>query len=327
MVRLLKILGYAVGGLVLLIGAAAAYFSIKGIPSYDVNMTPEIAALQVPQDSTYIARGAKIAAMLCQECHLGADGKMIGKVMAEVPAPFGQIASLNITRHPEIGIGSWTDGELYYFLRTGIRQDGSWAPPFMPKLARASDEDIYSIIAWLRSDDPRLAPDAREFPPNRYNLLVKVLSNTAFSAPPMPDKPIYIPDTTNLVALGRYLADGLLECYACHSGDMMKVDPNDPAKSYGYYGGGIEMRNHEGEIVRSANLTMDMETGIGKFTEQQFMDAVKYGKNPRGGMLQYPMFPHTVLTDTEVRAIHAFLKTVPVLENKVERYQPKISSR
>ena len=327
MKRALKALGYTVGGLVLLVACAAAYINFKGIPTYDVKMTPEIARLQVPRDSATVARGAKIAALLCQACHLGADNKMIGKIMAEIPKPFGTIASRNITQDPEHGIGKWTDGELYYFLRTGIRRDGSWAPPFMPKLSRVADDDVHAIIAWLRSDDPRLAADPREYPPVQYNFLSTVLANTIFTAPPMPEKPIVIPDSSNQVALGEYLANGLLDCYSCHSGDMMKVDPDDPAKSFGYYGGGIEMQNMEGEIVRSANLTPDPETGIGRFSEQQFIDAVKYGKNPRGGMLQYPMEPRSSLTDTEVRAIYAFLKTVPAQHHQVDRYQPKITSR
>lgn len=327
MKRALKILGYAAGVIVLLTGTAAAYISIKGIPTYEAKMTPEIAKLQVPRDSAMVARGAKIASILCNECHLGETGKLTGKVMSEIPKPFGTVASRNITQDPEIGIGNWTDGELYYFLRTGIRQDGSWAPPFMPKFSRVADEDMYAIIAWLRSDDPHLAPDRREYPPTEYNFLVKILSNTLFTAPPMPEQPIFIPDSTDKVALGKYLADGLFECFACHSGDMLKVDSDIPANSFGYYGGGIEMQNMEGEIVRSANITMDPETGIGTWTEQQFIEAVKYGKNPRGGSLQYPMSPRPVLTDTEVSAIYAFLKTVPVQHHPVERYQPKITSR
>ena len=327
MKRALKILGYALGVIVLLAGMGAAYISIKGIPSYEAKMTPEIARLQVPRDSALVEQGAKIASILCNECHLGEGGKLTGKVMAEVPKPFGTIISRNITHDPEVGIGNWTDGELYYFLRTGIRQDGSWAPPFMPKFSRVADEDMYAIIAWLRSDDPRLTPDRREYPPTEYNFLVKVLANTMFFPPALPEKPIMIPDTTDKIALGKYLADGLYECFACHSGDMLKVDPNIPANSFGYYGGGIEMQNQEGEIVRSANITMDPETGIGGWTERQFIDAVKYGKNPRGGSLQYPMTPRPVLTDTEVSAIYAFLKTVPVLHHPIERYQPKITSR
>jgi cytochrome c1 len=66
---------------------------------------------------------------------------------------------------------------------------------------------------------------------------------------------------------------------------------------------------------------MDKETGIGNWTEQQFVDAVRFGKKPQGGMLHYPMTPHAALTETEVKAVFAYLKTVPVVHNKVDRYQ------
>lgn len=49
-------------------------------------------------------------------------GKVTGRFLQETPAEFGQIYSRNITSHPEKGIGSWTDGELAFLLRTGIRR-------------------------------------------------------------------------------------------------------------------------------------------------------------------------------------------------------------
>ncbi len=82
------------------------------------------------------------------------------------------------------------------------------------------------------------------------------------------------------------------------------------------------MLNKEGQIVHTANLTMDKETGIGNWTQQQFYEATKFGKNPRGGPLYYPMFPHTTLSDTEVNAIWAYLQTVPTIKNQVPRYKP-----
>ncbi len=96
-----------------------------------------------------------------------------------------------------------------------------------------------------------------------------------------------------------------------------------PEKSLGYYGGGNPMLNLQGELVPSANITMDKTTGIGNWTRQQFLEAVKFGKSPQGKPLHYPMFPHTALTDTEVNAVYAYLQTVPPLQNMVARYQPK----
>jgi mono/diheme cytochrome c family protein len=324
MKRLFKILAYTLGVVLLLIGAFVAYLHFKGIPTYPYEPTPEIAALNVVPDSTRVERGAKIATLLCNECHKdNATGRLTGRPMPDLPAVFGKVHSLNITHDPKIGIGAWTDGELYYFLRTGIRKDGSWAPPFMPKFPIMADEDVYSIIAWLRSDDPSLAADTREYPPNAFNLFTKFLSNMAIFPPPLPERAITIPDTTDQIAFGKYVADGLCACYACHSADFAKQDALHPEKSLGFYGGGNPMLNYEGELVPTANITMDKETGIGNWTQEQFREATKYGKNPKGGPLHYPMFPHTTLTDTEVDAIWAYLQTVPPIKNAVVRYQPK----
>lgn len=322
MKRVLKYLGFALGAVVLFLAAAAAYFQIKGIPEFEPGLPDGLAELQVPRDSAHVAEGQRIASMLCKKCHTDpSSGKLTGTIMADVPPMFGTIATYNITHDSVSGVGAWSDGELYYFLRTGLHKDGSWSPPFMPKFNHLADEDVYAIIAWLRSDDPALAPDRREYPPNDYNLTCRVLSNTLFSPPPMPAQPILRPGIQDQVATGRYLANDLLGCYHCHSGDLLKVDDKVAENSFRFYGGGAEMKNENGEVVRTANLTPDPETGIGRWTEQQFTDAVRFCKNPRGGMLHYPMSPYSALTEQEAAAIWAYLKTIPPINNPVDRYK------
>lgn len=318
MKKALKILLYLLLACVGLVAIAAAYIQIKGIPHYPYAPSPEIAQLKVPADSLMIERGAKIAALLCSECHMGQDSKLSGRSMPDVPKEFGKIATLNITHDPVHGIGNWTDGELYYFLRTGIRKDGSWAPIFMPKFPLMADKDLKSVIAWLHSNDPKLEAREKEFPPNNYNFLMKFLSNVAFSAPPLPTKPIVIPDSSNLIAYGKYVADDLCACYACHSKDFKTIDILVPERSEGYYGGGNPMLNYEGELIPSANITMDPATGIGKWTEAEFIDAVKFGKKSNGPALRYPMFPHTTLTNKELQGIYAYLKIIPPIQNQVK---------
>lgn len=324
MKKVMKIFGYFLSGVVVLAGLFAAYIEFKGIPNYPVEIPAEVKSLKVDLDSVHIAEGKRIASMLCSACHYSTEtGKLTGSHRTDIPKEFGEIYSLNITQDKVHGIGNWTDGELYYFLRTGIRpQTGQYVPPFMPKFPHLSDDDMKSVIAWLRSPDPVVAPDAREYPPNQFNFLVKLLSNVAFGPMPLPEKPIIEPDTTDKVALGRYVANGILGCFACHSADLKTLNDLEPEKTPGFYGGGTEMLDLDGKThITAANITMDPETGIGKLTEQQFVDAVKYGKKPGGGTLHYPMAPHTALTDTEVKAIYAYLKTVPVIKNQVHRYQ------
>lgn len=70
----------------------------------------------------------------------------------------GKIYSQNITQDSTYGIGNWTDAELLYLLRTGIKKDGQYIPPYMAKLTVTSDQDINAIISFLRSDDPWWLP-------------------------------------------------------------------------------------------------------------------------------------------------------------------------
>ncbi len=321
MKKAIKIIGLALLGLVAVICLSAMIINTKGVPTFAYLPNPETIKLQVPRgDTALIEQGRKIAAALCVSCHRGEEeGKMIGKQLADLPPMFGKVYSGNITHDLVHGIGAWTDGELYHFLRTGIRKDGSWAPPFMPKFPRMAESDMQAVIAWLRSDDAALAADPRSYLPNRWNFVVKTLTNTVFSPPPLPTAPIQLPDTINQVVWGKYLANDLLDCYSCHSADFVKVDALNPPASEGYYGGGNEMKNLEGQVIRTANLTPHPEYGIGNLTTEQFINAVKYGQKPGGGTLRYPMPPFSTLTDSEVIAIQAFLKTVPIIDKKVER--------
>lgn len=322
MKRLFKMLGYFLVSALTLVLFAAAFVHFKGAPLYAYQLPEHIAKIQVSRDSALVARGAKIGSLLCKECHKDfVTGRMTGHLMTDLPKEFGKIASYNITQDKTHGLGNWTDGELYYYLRRSIRKDGHFNP-IMGGFSLMSDTDIHAIIAWLRSDDPSLAPDPKEYPPNQYNFLVKLLCNTVFTPPALPTAPVVMPDSSNQVAYGKYLADALCACYACHSADFKTMDSKVPENSEGYYGGGNPMLNYDGETVPSANITMDKATGIGAWTAEQFHDALKYGKNPKGGPLHYPMFPHTTLTKTEIEAIYAYLQTVPMIQNQVKRYQP-----
>ena len=147
------------------------------------------------------------------------------------------------------------------------------------------------------------------------------MSNIAFKPLPLPKQPIVEPDTTNAVALSKYVANGMIGCFNCHSADLKTINELEPEKTPGFYGGGTVMLDLDGKTeVVTANITMD-PAGIGKITEQEFVDAVRFGKKPGGGQLHYPMTPHAALSDTEVRAVYAYLKTVPPINHEVTRFK------
>ena len=55
MKKVMKVLGYLVGGVALLVGLFATYVSFKGVPKYPVEMSEQVKNLIVPVDSAHIA--------------------------------------------------------------------------------------------------------------------------------------------------------------------------------------------------------------------------------------------------------------------------------
>lgn len=315
MKKALKIIGIVLGVLLILVAVFALYVNITGIPSYAVS-PPE--KFPVSMDSLSLANGEKLVRITCMDCHINYDNNLLeGKKMYDIPPAFGEVWSANLN-HPEKGLKRYSNEELVYLLRTGIKKDGKYAPPWMVKFPNMADEDLEDIIAFLRSDHPMLATSEVEQPAPKPSFLVKFLSHVAFKPFPYPEQKIPLPAADDQVAKGAYLANAVTGCFSCHSADFTTIDDLNPANSAGFYGGGTAMKDAAGQDIYSANITMCQTTGIGNWTEQEFIDAVKWGKGPKYPV-RAPMPKFTQLTDEEIGAIYAYLKTVPVIENEVDR--------
>jgi mono/diheme cytochrome c family protein len=75
----------------------------------------------------------------------------------------------------------------------------------------------------------------------------------------------------------------------------------------------------------SANLTPDQNTGIGIWTEEMFLTALKSGKHMGTSREIQPPMPwrwYRNMTDEDLEAIYAYLKTVPAIANHVPDYAP-----
>lgn len=316
MKRSLKIVGAVVGVLVALAGGFLLFVQIDGIPKYAV----EKVDVRIEATPERVARGAKLASLLCAGCHMNpTTGQFTGRRLTDAPKEFGEIYSRNITRHPDKGIGKWSDADIVYLLRTGVRPDGQYYPPWMSKLPHTSDDDIAAIVAFLRSDDPRVAP-ADVDPPGvtKPSFLSKLLSHVAFRKMPYPDHAIVAPPRSDKAAYGGYLVKSL-ECFSCHSADFKTNDFLNPEKSAGYLGGGNPVLGLDGAPVPTANLTSDEATGIGRWSEPEFEHALRDGIRPDGRVLRYPMIAMSALDDEEVDAIYAYLRSVPKIRNAVAR--------
>ncbi len=307
-----KFLKITLGLLLTIILLLLAYIQFTPIPIHDVT-PPE---LQVSMDSVSIQNGEKIASMSCVICHRSSDRKLGGSITTDNEA-FGKVYAPNITQHKTKGIGNYTQGELALMLRTGIKKNGEYAPPWMPKYPNLADDDLHDLIAFLKSDRPMVQPSENIVPPSEYNLLTKALIKLkAFGPLPWPAEKISLPNTSDPASHGKYLATAIYECYSCHSEDFTTVNLQIPENTPGYFSGGNVFTGTDKTRIYSANLTMDKTTGIGEWTEEQFVKSLKYGLDPKGGASnRSPMLPFSLLTDDEAKAIFAYLKTIPVIEN------------
>ncbi len=70
----------------------------------------------------------------------------------------------------------------------------------------------------------------------------------------------------------------------------------------------------------TANLTPDKETGLGDWTEEQFIATMRTGKHQGKGRPVLPPMPYFVvgaLTDPEIKALWAYLRSLPPVKNRV----------
>ncbi len=120
---------------------------------------------------------------------------------------------------------------------------------------------------------------------------------------------------------GTYLMRSIVACGNCHT----PKDPNFKPLNDQELAGGFAIDAPVFHAV-AANITPDKETGIGNWTDAQIIDAIRNGKRPDGTIIGPPM-PiafYRGISDDDVRAIVAYLRSVKPIQNKVEKSTYKI---
>ena len=318
-----RILLAIVGVVFLLTFGTVMYISLT---QPDVSAAPEI-AIEPTMDR--IARGEYLVKHVaaCLDCHSHAEENrfatplvpgtegMGGRAFTEESGFPGTLYAPNIT---PAALRNWTDGELLRALTVGVNRDDEAIFPSMPwgvyrHFARA---DLYAIIAYLRSMEAKpnaVPPSELKFP---MNIIVRMMPSDVTLRESRPD-------TAETVAYGEYMAQGA-GCAYCHT----QSDKGAPVPGT-EFGGGQGFGLPHG-VVYSANITPDVETGIGSWTEAQWLERFyryRDGQNTpviEAGEFQtvMPWTHYAGMTDRDLLAIFAYLQTVAPIRNTVERFVP-----
>ena|SRR5579862_4119693 len=256
----------------------------------------------------------------CGDCHTrhdwhahgapivpGTEGAGQSLTMPDLP---GHVVAPNFTPDVPTGAGSWTDDQLARAIREGIGHDGRALFPMMPYegFRYMSDEDLASVVVYIRS----LAPVSNQPGKTEIDFPVKYLIR---SVPEPVTAPVSAPDPSDHVRYGQYLAT-LAGCSACHT----RKERGKPLSGLEFAGGWL-MGGDWGHAA-TANITPD-PTGISYYDEALFIEVMRTGYvkaralNP---IMPYGGFKN--LTDDDLKAIFAYLRTLKPVHHRVDNALP-----
>jgi mono/diheme cytochrome c family protein len=257
----------------------------------------------------------------CLFCHSELDTSVEGLPVKAGTAGAGRewtpdgmpwLVAPNITPDRDTGAGSWSDDAIARAVREGIGHDGRALFPIMPyaNFKRMSDEDLAAVITYVRALDPvrRAQPASRiPFPVSRL-----------INAVPEPiDGPVPPPDLSTAEERGEYLVT-MASCADCHS---TMNDQGQFLPGLAFAGGNLFQ--YEGRpAVAAANLTPS-PNGIPYYTEELFLETIRTGRvRERKISDVMPWGHYRGMTDDDLKAIFAYLKTLAPVDHYVDNAAP-----
>lgn len=112
---------------------------------------------------------------------------------------------------------------------------------------------------------------------------------------------------------GGYLVNTVMTCQNCHT----PIGPDGPRFDRAL-SGGLTFDETPFKVTAS-NITQDKKTGIGSWTDAEIKASLRDGVRPNGVALA-PIMPtgfYGIISDADMDAIVAYLRTVPAVENEV----------
>jgi mono/diheme cytochrome c family protein len=261
-------------------------------------------------ESNLVKRGSYLVntILTCGNCHTpkGPGGRDIKERafsgFLEFDEPPWKVTASNITPDKETGIGTWTRAQIKAALTEGKRPNGTPLAAIMPsgfyKIFTPRDQD--AVVAYLRT----LKPVKNKVPDPIYRI------NVPHQVPPGAEKPMREADLRNPVKRGFYLVT-IGHCMECHT--PLTPKGRDYVNDLGK--GGFEFKGPWGVSV-SRNITSHKEKGIGAWSDEEIIRAITQGIRKDGSKLKPPMgySYYAGMTNTDLRAMVAYLRTVPPKE-------------
>lgn len=129
--------------------------------------------------------------------------------------------------------------------------------------------------------------------------------------------------TETRLTRGKYLAEGLLQCFICHT-DRDWKQPGAPPLT-GRKGSGHVFRDDGEYRLVAPNITPDPETGAGKWTDDMFARAIREGISHDGRVLHPQMWYASFrnLSDEDLASVIVYIRSIPAVHNPLKTTKEK----
>ena len=321
--RALKFAGYGLAG-VLAVAAIALSLTIGWRPVMGSPNARLLTDRRFEATPARLARGRYLVEGVaeCFDCHATVEFQGPGQPVRTTRKGSGRIfeehgdfriVAPNITPDRATGAGTWTDDQLARAIREGVGHDGRALFPIMPyqKFREMSDEDLASVIVYIRSLEPVYNP----LPPRR---LPFPLSRIVNALPQPVTSSVTRPTTEDPRKRGEYLVT-LASCGSCHTPGTMEGKPRTDMA----FGGG-EIFTEAGYPVASANITPDA-SGISYYDEATFIKTLRtghVGARPLNAPMPWWIFRN--MSDEDLKAIFAYLQTLKPVRHRVDNAETTV---
>jgi mono/diheme cytochrome c family protein len=125
---------------------------------------------------------------------------------------------------------------------------------------------------------------------------------------------------STMIARGKYLVMGPAHCWTCHVEDPSTVNFEQGIPSMS---GGMELDLPLIAKIRTPNLTPDQKTGIGRYTDEQLSQVIRYNLTPQGHAL-IPFMTYNSMSDADIVAILSYLRSSKPVEKAIPEHDVTI---
>lgn len=233
-----------------------------------------------------LARGEHLARSTCVACHTtGGELPLSGGIDLSVdsPLPIGSLTPPNLT--PGGPLKDWSDEEIVQAIRNGLHQNGRVLLMPTEVLRNLSDEDIASLVVFLRSQ-PTVANETQ---PIYVSPVLAMFVGAGLA--PVGEKPVVepvvAPAKAPTVEYGGYILS-YQDCQSCHGPDLN----GSP--------GGL------GPAAPSVRAFLK------NWTAEQFIQTMRTGVDPGGHLIQPPMPWKMIgqMDDDELTALYLYIRNM-----------------